>query len=284
MKPADDIRRLFRTAGVSTNPAIHEKVFADVLRARQQTMEQSPARPAKWRHMMRHPTIRYGAAAVATLAAVVAFGLYSRTGSVTWAIERSIAATDRYRAILLEGFMLQPGKDGEPQQHGLRSWAVANDEQTKVEKERIEVDGVPILVVNGQRTWRYDPQTSTVVKNRPYGMAECWCGSRFLEQLKGFHEAGVLTRYEVTQGRDAATGKPRVVLACAWLDGRYNGPRSLRLEFDTQTSLLTRFEQWENADWQGTPRLVGEKITYHESLPDELFEFEVPAGATVVEE
>jgi len=40
--------------------------------------------------------------------------------------------------------------------------------------------------------------------------------------------------------------------------------------------------QWENARWEGPPALVVEKITYYESLPDELFGFEIPEGATVI--
>ena len=44
MKPAEDIKRLFQNAGLSTNPDIHERVFADVLQAQQQTMAESPAR------------------------------------------------------------------------------------------------------------------------------------------------------------------------------------------------------------------------------------------------
>jgi hypothetical protein len=37
MKSVDDIRRYFRNATLSANPEIHERVFADVLRAHQQT-------------------------------------------------------------------------------------------------------------------------------------------------------------------------------------------------------------------------------------------------------
>jgi len=45
-----------------------------------------------------------------------------------------------------------------------------------------------------------------------------------------------------------------------------------------------RFQQWENAVWEGPATLVGDKITFYESLPDDLFEFQIPPGATVQEQ
>ncbi|MGB2809239.1 MAG: hypothetical protein WBC22_15965 [Sedimentisphaerales bacterium] len=43
-------------------------------------------------------------------------------------------------------------------------------------------------------------------------------------------------------------------------------------------------ERMENIDCEGQATLVGEKITYYQNLPDDLFEFEVPEGAMVIEE
>ncbi len=284
MTSADDIKRLFRNAELRTHPDTHEKVFQDVLGARQQAIADAPARPERWRIAMREPIVKYAVAAAFILAAMVGVSMFLRTGHSAWAIEESIEALDKYRAIYLEGFISDFDEQGAPQQRSLKSWDMADEEQRKVEKERIEIDGVAVLVVNGRTTWRYDPRTNTVIKNRPYGTPECWCGSRFLEQLREYHDSGMLTSYEVTYGKDPTTGRQKVFLSCAWLDERYNGPRSLWLEFDGQSKLLTGLKQWENARWEGPARLVGEKVTYYESLPDDLFEFQIPEGATVIEE
>jgi outer membrane lipoprotein-sorting protein len=88
----------------------------------------------------------------------------------------------------------------------------------------------------------------------------------------------------VTYGKDTDTGKQRAFLKIAWLDKRYNGPRSMWLEFDVESKLLVSFKQWENASWEGSATLVGEKIIYYKNLPDDLFEFEIPEGATVIEQ
>ena len=286
MKSADDMKKFFQSAGLRTHPDVHERVFEDVLRAHEREMANPPAQPEIGKWIMRHPIVRYGVAAVLVLAAVVGFSLFHGTGGVTWAIEQSIEALDKYRAIIVEGSaaecMFREGGGMEPR--SFKAWAVANEDQTAVKKARHEVNGIPILTTNGQKTWWYYPGTNTVrVENRAYVTSELWVGSRFLEQLKAFHDSGVLTRYETISDKDPGTGKPRIALRCAWEDKRYNGPRSMRFEFDAETNLLTGIRQWENSNWEGPATLAGEKITYFESLPDELFEFQIPPGATVQE-
>ena len=105
-----------------------------------------------------------------------------------------------------------------------------------------------------------------------------------LEQLQAFHESGIFIQWDITYDNDPVTEKRLAILTCAWLDERYNGPRSMLFEIDMDTNLPISLKQWENANWEGPPSAVSEKITYYESLPDTLFEFEIPEGATVIEE
>ncbi len=288
MKSADNIKQYFKKAELGINRDADEQVFADVLRARQKIRENKPAVPVNlWRIIMKSPLVKIAAAAVLVIACVTGVFIFSRTSGAAWAIEQSINALDRYRAISMEGWESERTwrEDGGLELMPSRSWAVANEEQTMVEKYRTEVDGFLILTTNGRKTWRYDPNTNTVrIENRPYVASECWFGSRLLEQLKDGRDKGLFTHWEVTYGKDPATGKRRVFLKIAWLDGRYNGPRSLWIEFDMESMLLVGLKQWENANWDGPATLIAEKIKYYENLPDELFEFEIPEGATVVYE
>ena len=284
MKSADKIKQFFKNAELSIHPETDEQVFADVLHARQRITKNVPAVPEKkWRIIMKSPLAKLAVVAVLVIACVTGVFMFTRTSGVAWAIEQSIEAVSQYKAVLVEGSESFLNEDGKLQMRKGKSWAVANEDQTKVEKIRIEVEGVPTIITNGRETWRYDQQTNTVTKNLPYGTAEVWIGSRLLEQLKTFRESGLITKWEVTDGKDSATGKQRIFLTCAWLDERYNGPRSLWLEIDSQSNLLVGLKQWENADWEGPAQYVAEKITYYENLPDELFELEIPEGATVIE-
>ena len=287
MKPADEIRKLFDRAELTTHPQTHEKVFQDVLDAQQATVAPSPARPERWRSVMRHPITKYAVAALIVLAAIVGLSLFRETTNVAWAIEQSIEALSKYRALVLEGSASQRAwdEDGSQELQPVKMWAVADPNQTRIEKYRFELDGVPMLATDGRKTWKYEPQAHRLtIRNHPYVAAEISLGSRFLQQLKEFRDSGVITHWQETATDDSETGKQRVLLSIAWQDARWNGPRSMRLEFDRQSKLLVGFEQWENADWQGPPTVVTEKITYYETLPDDLFKLEIPPGATVVEE
>ncbi len=237
-----------------------------------------------WRIIMKSQITKLAGAAVIIVAVAISVTILNKTTSTVWAIEQSIEVLSKYNGILFEGSESFLDENGNLQMRDMKAWAAANEDQTRVEKERHEVDGVPTLITNGKETWRYNPQTNTVVKNRPYGTPEGWIGSRFFEQLNTFHESGVINNWEVTYGKDPVTSKQRAFLKVAWLDKRYNGPRSMWFEFDVESKLVVSMKQWENANWEGPPRIVSEKITYYESLPDELFEFEIPEGATVVEE
>lgn len=238
-----------------------------------------------WRILMKTKIAKLATAAVVTLAVILTITLFGQLGSPAWAIEQSIEALDRFWAVSVEGWESERTwkEDGSLELRPFKSWAVANENQTMVEKYRTEVEGFLILTTNGQKTWRYDPNTHTVrIENHPYTASECWCGSQFLEQLKEGHDNGFLARWEVNYDKDTTTGRQRIFLEIAWLNKRYNGPRSLLLEFDMESKLLISLKQWENANWEGPATLIAEKITYHESLPDELFEFEIPEGAKVI--
>jgi hypothetical protein len=263
-----------------------DRLEQDLLRvlAEQSWHKQQPLKT--WRTIMKSKITKFATAAAITVAVILSITLLHQSASPVWAIERSIEALDRFRAVYMEGWESERTwrKDGGLELRLSRSWAVANEDQTMVKKYRTEVDGLLILTTNGQKTWRYDPNTNTVrVENRPYVASECWFGSRLLEQLKDGRDKGLFTRWEVTYGKDPATGRQRAFLKAAWLDSRYNGPRSLWIEFDMESMLPVGLKQWENSNWEGPATLVAEKITYYESFPDELFEFEIPEGATVIE-
>jgi outer membrane lipoprotein-sorting protein len=239
-----------------------------------------------WRTIMKTKIAKFATAATIILAVALSITILNHSASSAWAIDQSIEAVSQYRALVIEGWDSERAwrEDGSLEQRPFKSWAVANEDQTMIEKYRHEVNGVPTIVTDGQKTWRYDVETNTVrIEDEPYIASECWLGSRFLEQIKSF-VGSVITNWEVTYAKDRTTGKQRAFLKITWLEERYNGPRSLWIEFDTESKLPVRFKQWENANWQGQAALVGERLMYCENLPDDLFEFDVPEGATVIEE
>ena len=288
MKSADDIKKFVKNAGLSINSDTHEKVFRDVLNAHKQIERSNTAdlQPNFWSIIMRSKITKFAMAATIVAAVVIGVSIFLKTESSAWAIEQSIEAVSKYKAVLMEGLESErTWKDnGSLELRPTKSWAVANEEQTKIEKYRTEVDGFLILTTNGQKTWRYDPNTNTVrIENRPYVASELWI-SRWLEQLKDARDTGkwTISDWKVTYGKDPATGRERAYLTFSMPQGPPS-PRSMWFEFDSESKLPISFKQWENPNWEGPPTLIVEKITCYETLPDDLFEFEIPEGAKVVE-
>ena len=235
---------------------------------------------------MKNPITKYAVATLIALAALIGLTIFNDTGNVAWAIEQSIETLSKYRALIVEASASGRAWDenGGLELQPVKMWAVADANQTRIEKYRFELDGTPMLATDGQKTWKYEPQAHRLtIRNRPYVASEVWLGSKFLEQLKQFRDSGVLTQWQETTKRDPDTGEHRIILSIAWESGRWNGPRSVRLVFDPKTKLLLSFHQWENDTWQEPASIVMSKLTYHETLPDHLFKLEIPPGATVIE-
>ncbi len=82
MRPADDIRRLFKNAELRIGPDADQRVFEDVLKARQIITENRPAMPGnRWRIIMKSPLTRLAAAAIVVVACVIGLSLWTGTQS-----------------------------------------------------------------------------------------------------------------------------------------------------------------------------------------------------------
>jgi outer membrane lipoprotein-sorting protein len=288
MKPEENIKMFIKNAGLSINQDTHERVFRDMLDSRKQVEADSSAdlQPRYWRIIMANKITKLAATAAIIVAVMLAANIFIRPQSPAWAIEQSIQALSKYKAVFMEGLesLRIWSENVSPELRPAKSWAVANNEQTKIEKYRTEIDGLLIIITNGRKTWLYDPNTNTVkVNNFPYVYSDFWI-SQFLEQLKEARDSGEweIKDWKITYGKDPVSGKRVVFLTFALLKGS-PWPRSLWFEFDAQTKLPIRFKQWENPNWEGSPSQDIEKITYYETLPDDLFEFKIPEGAKIIE-
>jgi len=82
MRSADDIRRLFKNAELGIHPGADERVFEDVLKARQKMTENRPALPENmWRVIMKSPLTKLAVAAAVLIAGVIGLSLWRTTGS-----------------------------------------------------------------------------------------------------------------------------------------------------------------------------------------------------------
>jgi outer membrane lipoprotein-sorting protein len=86
MSSADEIKRLFKEAGLSINPDADEKVFEDIQIARQKSEENPPAVSVGiGRILMKSPIVKVAVAAVVIIACLTGVFMFSRTSGVALA-------------------------------------------------------------------------------------------------------------------------------------------------------------------------------------------------------
>jgi outer membrane lipoprotein-sorting protein len=81
MKPADDIRKLFKRAELSIRPDADEQVFQDVLQAQRKINQNSTLTWSRWRMTMKSPITKLAAAAVIAVAGIAGIVMWTNTGS-----------------------------------------------------------------------------------------------------------------------------------------------------------------------------------------------------------
>jgi hypothetical protein len=226
-----------------------------------------------WRTIMKSQITKVAGIVAVILIAMLAIPLTDRLAAPAWAIDQTIDVLRKFNAIQLSGTVV--GEDGN--EATFEAWARADSEQNAADCLRMETSSGQVQVVWQNRSYGYDPKTQTVYLTEGYGKPiNPWPGARLLELLRDF-----TIDWEERYGKDAATGRERVFVTCSHPGAP--DPRSWWFEFDVESKLPVSFKQWENMTRQGPPRFYVKSITYLENFPDELFEFEIPEGAQVIE-
>jgi outer membrane lipoprotein-sorting protein len=83
MKPVEDIRWRFRQSTLSINRDRHEAIFAEILRAQEQSGKTKPAgsRPTNWRRIMKSPLTKLAIASAVIIAGAIGLSFWRTTGS-----------------------------------------------------------------------------------------------------------------------------------------------------------------------------------------------------------
>lgn len=83
MKPAEDIKQCFQQSTLSVNRNRHEAIFAEILRAQEQSERTTSAasRPMNWSRIMRSPLTKLAVAALVLVACTIGLFLWKTTGS-----------------------------------------------------------------------------------------------------------------------------------------------------------------------------------------------------------
>ena len=234
---------------------------------------------------MKSQITKLATAAVIIVAVVVTVTILDRTVTPAWAIEDTVKALDQFDGIYLGGVVGVPirkigrGEDlvlRDGENMSVEFWMQANEERTRSENYRIEAGDGTVWSVCNSMTYRYDPKNNTVRVQSGRGIEmSLWISGEYLPKLKE-----VMQDWKVMYGKDTITGRDYAFIT-------FSNPsqgQSWWLEIDLETNLPVRAKGWHNTRREGTPSMNFQRIIFFEKLPDEIFEFEIPEGATVIEE
>lgn len=273
MKTTQDIARALQQLHVPASPELDQRIQNALARAPvAPSLTPSEDAPALWTLItliMKRKSVRYslgtglGLALLATL-------LVQHATTTAWAMEQTIEALQKYKALHIRGYS-GSGSSAGP----LEVWARANPSGTHSGACLARMGNITVWV-DGAKTYAYEPEHQRVwVEPGITAGLNPWFGPKFLTTLARMHD------YQAHKGVDAATGKPRVLVSGSL--ETVLGPQSFLLEFDGETKLPVSLKGWRNLKRHGAPEFVFEKIVYFEDLPDSTFRFTPPPGVTFVD-
>ncbi|MBI5387607.1 MAG: hypothetical protein HZA90_23350 [Verrucomicrobia bacterium] len=218
---------------------------------------------------MKKKSVRYTLGTTLGLGLIAALMLNHFT-TTAWAMERTIAALKKYKALHLTGHTASGSSAGP-----LEVWARANASGTCSEACLAKMGSITVWV-EGNKTYAYEPgQNKVWVEPGITAGVNPWFGPKFLSTFARVRD------YQAHEGTDAATGQKRV-LATGSLPTAL-GPQSFLIEFGAETKLPVSMKGWRNLNRHGTPEFVFDKIVYFEDLPDSTFRFVPPPGVPLAD-
>lgn len=273
MERTDDLSQVIRRLRVPPSPELDARVHAAI----QQAERSAPLIPPSHEPsllvlltlIMKKKSIRctLGTALGLGLIAVL---LLNHSSTTAWAMEQTIAALQKYKALHIVGYTASGGSAGP-----LEVWARANASATCSEACLARMGNVTVWV-EGKKTYAYEPGSNKVwVEPGITAGLNPWFGPKFMSTLVRMKD------YQAHEGTDAATGQKRVLVTGSLPTAL--GPQSFLIEFDAQSKLPISMKGWRNSNRHGTPEFVFDKIVYFEDLPDGTFRFAPPPGAQFVD-
>jgi tetratricopeptide (TPR) repeat protein len=286
MKPSEKIEKLIKNARVGTGPQtdrlITDKAKEVFIETRQASERYRPKLNV-WRIIMKSPIMKLSAAAVILLIGISGAIILDRLATPAWAIEQTVKELGKIRTLVICGED-NWGSEIIPFKFQIRF----SEEDNGMFDMRFESEK-QIIVVRGTKAWAYwhDENTVKIYEDVTsssgmmrdlrlwYKIAELnpWITGKMLVALKLFADD-----WQEIYEKDEQTGQEHVFVNCSFK------PLSSSFWFvcDTESKLIVEGKYWRNTERQGPPVCHAKSFAYNEELSDEVFDFQIPEGAKVI--
>ena len=285
MSAEENIKRLVKKfyaakkSSIATSAKMDKKVLDGALHEYEKSNKASMAnfRPNIWRIIMKTKISKLATAATIILAVVLSVTILNHSASPAWAIEQTIEAfknvnTVYYVSVYRAGYRTE-------------NWARrGSDGKFLMGDFREQNNGDMTTVANDKQniTYLYNEKTNTVyIYNGVTVTTGSWLDIDFYELLRDEMED-----VNITHVKNKRTGKDGVSVTFKVPEKKYkrSAGRSGVILFDVETKLPVRMTLWDNENRDGEPYGEVTEIVYDPDISEEIFEFEIPEGATVIEQ
>ena len=243
MKPADNIKKFFKNAAISTNPKADQAVFNEVLTAQEKMIEAQPAefKPSVWRIIMKSRITKFAAAAVIIIAVVLSIIFLDKSTPSAYALEQTLKAYDGIRFVHIKDF-----KDGESEP---KEFWVELDEQEQVKNLRVYIpawdmpsEGPKIAVWKKDKlqVWIKNNNVLLTIHDKTRGLEMLTlvkqCDPRFV--VKELHQLEAEGKVDIKTSEPLLKSEP-IVITAKFLP-QSNDVGQIVLSVDQNTKLVTR--------------------------------------------
>ena len=271
LRETNEVRlRLLASAAALEPLSIEDGVLSRIAQLRQ-TGERPVTVSSRWIHLLGQAwsgtAMRAASVAAAVVVIAALIGVFFYQPSQAWSLEQSIEAVQGKRGVHFAGSLMIEGSRLECQM-----WIRGRQGESRMQDMLLRAENGPTIWVKGNATYFYKPPEPVVYTDdaQTAGFTH-WPGAAFLELLQK-----VARRSEVSYRFDVFAARRLVVLKAQMIDA--GGPKSFILEFDPSSKLLVNLKLWNNYDWSGQPTFQADSVSYLDSVPDSLFEVDLPDG------
>ncbi len=273
MRPADKTEEFIKNASINSNPEVNEAVLKELLNEmdKSKSIPRAARRPDIWRTIMKSPIIKLSTAAVIIVCIALTIHFIEKTVTPAYSVEQTLEAMQDVRTMYMV----------------CKDW---NDEEFEIWIELDPDTGIPeycraywprIKVLNISRpdtSYQYNERGNQVQINSgklySIGIAPTKIFEQLLQASREDPDSVVIS-YE----HDRQSDKNLIVV----ITRGYKGYRqSFKGYIDPETKLPVRMKGLENNELGAIFKDI-EQIEFNIDLPEDIFDFEIPQGAKIID-
>lgn len=293
MKPADEIKQLFKSAELGVDPNADEKVFQDVFGAHKETTENSPALPEIWRIIMKSRKAQFSAVAMVVLITYLCIQIPKSLVAPAYALDDTIEAYNSMRYLHVKASNTIGGR-----KLGSESW-IEFDEDGKRTRFRTQLDwfcsdkplGPATFVDDGDRSHTWLPKLNLCFtrsgKSALTGALLQWMRSDvdpklICEKLRQQARDGEI----ILDVKEPDRKNEPIVLTVTYPAESRSANWKKVLYVDQATRLVTREEKFEKRNGQFQHDRTTEFLDYNQQIDPEMFDLEreLPGNVIVIDQ